>query len=218
MVLAVIIGVSIYKSRGSQPVNIQGAAEVASLLEGIPQQNNILGQPNAPVTMIMFEDLKCPVCQKFTLDAMPKIINDYVRTGKLRIIFQFQTFVGRQTAPGDSERGARFALAAGKQNKLWNFTELFYHNQQHENERYITDDFLSRLGDEIAGLNVQQAFSQTGSDAVTQELNEQMKAWQDTGFKGVPSFQIGKTGETPTVLPTPTLDFSVFSTAIDNLL
>lgn len=217
LLLAVAIGVSVYNRASTQPVIIKDAAEVASLLEGVPQQNNVLGQANAPVTMYMYEDLKCPTCQKFTLNVLPQIINDYVRTGKLRIVFQLQTFVGRQTTPGDSERGARFALAAGKQNRLWNFTDLFYHNQPAESQRYFTDEFLTSLGNEVAGLDVQKAFSETDSDVVTQELDEQLKSFKSGGFDGVPAFQIGKTGGAVTEIPL-TLDYSVFRRSIDNLL
>lgn len=218
LLLAVAIGVSVYKSRTSpQPAAIKDAAEVASLLQGIPQQNNVLGQSNAPVTLYIYEDLKCPTCQRFTLNVLPQVINDYVRTGKLRIIFQIQTFVGRQTTPGDSERGARFALAAGKQNKLWNFTDLFYHNQPPESQQYFTDKFLTSLGNQIEGLDVEKAFSETGSDVVTKELEEQSKSFQAAGFKGVPSFQIGKTGGPVTEVAL-TLDYSTFRRAVDNLL
>lgn len=219
IVLALVIAVTIYKSRSaSGPIKVTGDFEVISLLDGIPQQGNVLGQPNAPVTLIEFADLKCPVCQKFSTSGLNQIINDYVRTGKLRIVFQLQTFVGRQKAPGDSERGARFAIAAGQQNKLWSFTELFYHNQRPEDQKYVSDDFLSALGNAIPGLNVQQAFAEMDSGKITEELNGQISAFQSAGFKGVPSFQIGKTGAMPTNLPTPSLDYSTFSTAIDKLL
>src|SRR5271154_2263812 len=43
-------------------------AEVASLLAGIPQRGNTLGDPTAPVTLEYFGDLQCPFCRQFTLD------------------------------------------------------------------------------------------------------------------------------------------------------
>ena len=89
LVLAVLIGITVAgKNSSTERGPIVGAPDVASLLEGIPQQNNVLGQPNAPVTLIEFADLKCPTCQKYTVNTMPRIINDYVRTGKLRIVLQ----------------------------------------------------------------------------------------------------------------------------------
>lgn len=217
-VVAIIVVTVIRNRPSTEPVVIISAPEVASLLKGIPQQNLALGDPNAPVTLINYSDLKCPVCEKFSVNILPQIITDYVRTGKLRIVFQYQTFVGRQKTPGDSERGARFGLAAGQQNKMWDYVELFYHNQQNEDTTFVTDEFLTNLGNDIVGLDVQQAFSQTDSDAVTQELNDQNKAFAATGFTGVPSFQIGRTGAPLTNITSQSIDYGLLKSAIDNLL
>ena len=101
---------------------------------------------------------------------------------------------------------------------MWNFIDLFYQNQPPEEETYFTDEFITSLGDNVSGLNVQQAFSQTDSDAVTQEINDQLKAFNDSKFDGVPAFQIGKTGATPSNLTSTSIDYGVFKSAIDNLL
>ena len=195
--VAVIVATVISNRSSSEPVAITGADEVSSLLQGIPQQNNVLGDPNAPVTMIEYADMKCPTCAKYATSTLPRVITDYVRTGKLRIELKLQTFVNNQKTPGDTERGARFALAAGKQNKAWNFAELLYKNQPPEDQTYFTDEFLTDLGNQIPGLNVQQAFSETDSSDVSQELNEYKQAFSAAAFDAVPSFQIGKTGTPP---------------------
>lgn len=49
---------------------------------------------------------------------LPRLIQRYVRAGKLRIVYRIQTFVGEQPAPGDSMRAARVAVAAGLQNRF----------------------------------------------------------------------------------------------------
>lgn len=217
-VVGVIVATVVGSRTDSERLPITGGADVASLLQGIPQQNDTLGDPGAPVTLIEFADLKCPVCAKVSTTVLPQIINDYVRTGKVRIVMKFQTFVNNQKTPGDTERGARFALAAGKQNKLWNFAEVFYKNQPPEDQKYFTDEFLTNLGNEVPGLNIQQAFSVTDSDAVTKELDDFKQAFSTSGFDSVPSFQIGKTGGMPTNITSKSLEYSVFKSAIDNLL
>ena len=45
------------------------------------------------------------------------------------------------------------ALAAGKQNKLWNYVELFYRNQGQEGSGYVTSDFLNSLAKSVPGLD-----------------------------------------------------------------
>src|ERR1700690_2002188 len=67
---------------GSIADGLPGSAEVAALFKGIPQKNLVLGSAFAPVTMVEFIDLQCPICQEFETTVMPDIIPKYVRTGK----------------------------------------------------------------------------------------------------------------------------------------
>jgi hypothetical protein len=75
----------IEKTKGEPP---KAVAEVTSLLQGIPQNENTLGSPKAPVTMEYFGDLECPICKEFTLGALPTLIQKYVRTGKLKLEYR----------------------------------------------------------------------------------------------------------------------------------
>ena len=93
------------------------------------------------MTLVEFADLQCPFCKEFADNVTPRLIQDYVRTKKLRIQFQPLTFIGP-----DSEKAARYAIGSGGQNKLWNFVELFYRNQGTENTGYVTDEFVHKIG------------------------------------------------------------------------
>ena len=93
---------------------------VTALVAGIPQSGNTLGNPTAPVTMQYFGDLECPICKDFTLGALPTVIKKFVRTGKLRIEYRsLETATGPEREVFRSQQVA--ALAAGKQDKGWNF-------------------------------------------------------------------------------------------------
>jgi len=105
---------------GEQPAIVK---EVTALVNGIPQRANELGKPAAPVTLQYFGDLECPVCRAFTLSALPEIIQKWVRGGELKIEYR-----SMETATDDPEvfkAQQVAALAAGKQDKLWNFIETF---------------------------------------------------------------------------------------------
>ena len=47
----------------------------------------VLGAPDAPVTMVVFEDFRCPGCQNFELNVMPGIRRDYVDGGRVRVVY-----------------------------------------------------------------------------------------------------------------------------------
>ena len=193
-------------------------ASVNALLAGIPQHGATLGRADAPLTLVEFADLKCPVCRQYSADVLPTLITRYVRAGKLKIVYRPQHFVGEQLNPGDSLAAARFAEAAGRQNRLWNFTELFYAGQQDESTRYVTDAYLRKLAGGAPGLDTARAFADRSSPAVTRALRQSSSAFSANGFTGTPSFLVGPTNGQLQPLATPTLAPGEFTSAIDALL
>jgi protein-disulfide isomerase len=150
---AVVIVISNSGSSSLQHLGDDRAA-VAKLFDGIPQNGQTLGAADAKATLLEFADLQCPFCRAFTLDTLPEVISRYVRPGKLRIRFEPQTVIGPQSADA-----ARAALAAGQQNRLWQFTDLFYRNQDDENSGYITSAFINTLYENTPGLNLSRALN-----------------------------------------------------------
>jgi len=220
---AAVVIVAIVASGGgssnsvSKTGKVADAAQVNARFKGIPQKGLVLGNPNAPVTFVEFADLKCPICREYTLSAFPALVSKYVRTGQVKMQLELQHFVGDQN--GDSERAARMALAAGPQNKLWNFADLFYYNQQDETTTYVNDVFLRRLASAIPGLDVDKALAGRDKPIITQQLKQASNEFDTAGFTGTPSFAIGKTGGTLSPLnPSSFTDVSAFSGPIDKLL
>jgi protein-disulfide isomerase len=196
LALAAVIVVAIALASGGSDTpkkkageRIAGQSEAAALFGGIPQRGITLGDPRAPLTLVEFADLQCPFCRDFTAQTLPSIVTDYVRTGKVKLVFRNVAFIGT-----DSARGAQMAAAAGLQDKLWQFVDVFYTNQGAENSGYVTDDFLRRIGSGVRGLDVEQAMDDRGLPKVQDQLNEAQVAWQTAGFSGTPSFLLGPTG------------------------
>jgi len=196
----------------------QGGPEVAARLKGIPQHGLELGNPKAPVTMVEVADLKCPICDSYMRSAFPTLVDRYVRTGKVKMVMQLQTFVGESAAPGDSKRAARMALAAGQQNKLWNFADVFYLNQQDENTSYASDGFLTSVGAAVPGLDTRKALANRTSPAVTKQLQQADALFNKYGFTGTPSFLLGKNGRLSPFSPASFDDPAAYSGSFDKLL
>ena len=130
----------------------EAVAAVKEELGGIPQSGNVLGKPTAPVTLAYFGDLECPICQEFTLGALPKVIEKDVRAGKLRIEYRNLETATREPEVFRNQQSA--ALAAGKQNLGWYYIELFYHLQGKEDSGYVTESYLQNLAKLTPGLNL----------------------------------------------------------------
>jgi len=167
---------------------IPGQTETNARFAGIPQRGITVGNPNAPLTLVEFADLQCPFCRDYTNNVLPTIVDRYVRNGKLKMEFRNVSFIGN-----DSLRAAQMAAAAGMQNKLWQYVDLFYINQEEENSGYVTDEFLTRIGRAVRGLDVQQAMSDRSLPAVQRALTEAQTEWTIAGFQGTPAFLLGPT-------------------------
>jgi protein-disulfide isomerase len=168
---------------------LPGQIETNARFAGIPQRGITVGDPSAPLTLVEFADLQCPFCRDYTTNVMPTILDRYVRTGKLKMEFRNVAFIGN-----DSITAAQMAAAAGMQNKLWQYVDLFYINQGEENTGYVTPDFLSKIGRAVRGLDVQQATEDSSLPAVQRQLTEAQTEWTVAGFQGTPAFLLGPTG------------------------
>ena len=126
---------------GETPSQLLGVSEARTLLRGIPQDGIALGWPKAPVTLVEFADLQCPYCARWARDAFPTIVDEYVRPGRVRLVFRGLAFVGPE-----SDTALRATLAAGEQDRLWNVVHVLYANQGPENAGWVTNDLLRGVG------------------------------------------------------------------------
>lgn len=203
-VIAVVIVIS--QSGTDDPVSAsEGAAQANAMFEGIPQEGNVLGDPEAPVTIQEYVDLQCPFCQRFSQDGLPQVIDEYVRTGQAKIELQTLTFIG-----ADSERGARLAWAAAQQDKMWPFVENFFANQGEENSGYADEEFLRRVASGVEGLDVQQAMDARDSAQVTSAIQASQQAAQEANVDSTPSFLVGPSDGQLSKIQTRTLTIEDF--------
>ncbi len=215
VVLVVVVGGGGSSSskvpKGGEPA--PGGAEAFQLLGGIPQSGFNLGSTKAPLTLVEFADLQCPVCKQYTTDVFPTLVRQYVRTGKLRMQLRLQSFIGP-----DSVKAGKAVAAAAQQDAGWTFADIFYANQGTENSGYVTDDFLRSIAAATPGLDVSQLFKAIGSPASAQALKTGEQEFNARGFTGTPSFLIGKTGGDLSVLRWSQLTPDQFTGPIDSLL
>ncbi|MEV4423747.1 thioredoxin domain-containing protein, partial [Patulibacter sp. NPDC049589] len=69
------------KTNGSKKIDgIAGVAETKALLAGLQQKGTLLGNPDAPVTIHEFADVKCPACQQFEVNSQKQNVDELVKT------------------------------------------------------------------------------------------------------------------------------------------
>jgi protein-disulfide isomerase len=189
------------------------SAAVEELFGGIPQRGVTVGEPDAPATLIEFADLQCPFCAQYTTGALPAVIDDYVRTGRLKLELRLLRFIGP-----DSERGAEVAAAATLQDKGWQFSDLFFRNQGPENSGYATNNFLQRLARATPGLDVAQLESDLDSAPARALIRQAERQANRLGVTGTPAFFVRRGNGPPQPLELSSLDAESVSTALDSAL
>jgi len=196
--IAVIVALIVISQSGggddtSPPANVQGAAQVSAELNGIPQTGQVLGQSSAPVTVTEYGDPQCSSCKFFSEQVAPSLISSHVATGDVKYEFKPFLIIGP-----DSKPAMKAALAAGEQNRFWNYLQLFYLNQGGENSGYVTDDFLTNIakGAGVPDVNKWNTDRNAAKwDAVIAQGSNQADSF---GFTGTPSIVVtGPNGQKP---------------------
>jgi protein-disulfide isomerase len=191
---------------------IPGQKESAEMLAGIQQDGIHLGNPGAPVRLVEFADLQCPFCREYSLQTLPTLVQDYVRTGKVRMEFRDLAFLGK-----DSVTAGRHAAGAAAQNRLWNFIDVFYFNQGEENTGYVTPNFLHSI-DKAAGVDSAKSDAFAATDASLTPIKAANALGNQLGVKSTPTIFVAKRGAALKQVDADPTDVQAFKSAIDGLL
>lgn len=200
-------------SSSTTGTKLPDAGVIAKQFAGIPQSGNVLGRPNAPVTLTEYVDLQCPVCRDFETQVMPSILDRYVRTGKVKVVARPVSIIGP-----DSERGRRAMIAAFQQNRGFNFAQLLYFNQGPENGGWLDNSMVADAAASIPGLDAKALQAAANSKAVAAKTVTFDKQAQADALSGTPTLLVGRSGGRPQNLGAGLPTVAQLSTIIDQHL
>jgi protein-disulfide isomerase len=142
----------------------------------------MLGDREAPLTLIEFTDYECPFCKKFSINSLDVIKKKYIKTGKLKLYVKELPLEFHKNA----RKLAELALCSGKQNKYWQVRKAIFSKQGEITasnfENYITD-----LGIEIN--SVRKCLDEGFYDA---QIEKDITDASDIGISATPWFLLGK--------------------------
>jgi protein-disulfide isomerase len=219
-IVVVIVAIAVSSGGGGGPSGIakgkqanQTVSSVNSMLGGVTQTGNVLGNPKAPATMEYFGDLECPVCRDFTLSVLPQVVQNEVRSGKLKI--QYRSLQTATQDPSIFQQQQAAAVAAGRQNLEWQYVELFYHEQGQEGSNYVNENFLQTLANQVPGLNM-SAWNQARHDpALAQQVSSDQSAASQAGYSSTPTLVIHGPKGTKTIVGVPPNGASDVASAVN---
>jgi protein-disulfide isomerase len=138
------------------------------------------GSADAPVEIIEFTDYECPFCARHYTQTEPQIMEQYVKTGKVRYTVRHFPLSFHPNAQKASEA----AECAGQQGKFWEM-----HNAIFENQQSIGVSDLKKYAATI-GLDTTKFNTCLDSGATASIVQADFQAGQAAGVSGTPSFYI----------------------------
>ncbi|HEY7256708.1 MAG TPA: thioredoxin domain-containing protein [Solirubrobacterales bacterium] len=185
-IVAVAVAVVISQSQTSGgDTNLENIDEVETDLANIPQHRLTLGLSTAKVKLVEFGDLQCPICREFAVNVLPELIENKVRTGEARLEFRNYPILGPE-----SVTAAPAAIAAGEQNRGWDFIELFYKNQGTENTGYVSEEFLTSIAKGAKVPDIPRWNRDREGARAKAEVKHTTAEAEQLGFGGTPSFAV----------------------------
>lgn len=149
-----------------------------------------IGDQNAPITMAYWFDFQCPFCKRFETDTMPTLIEKYVNTGKLKIVFKDYQFLGPDSTTAGLAENAVWETAPGSY-QAWH--KSMYENQDDENAGWGKKEDIITMTRAIPGIDADQVSSlmDQEKEAYQKELGEDNQEGTKFGVSGTPGFVVG---------------------------
>ena len=147
-----------------------------------PNANGLsMGEPNAPVKVLIYSDFQCPWCKNFIDNNEPTVLNNYIKTGKVLYTYVPFSFLGKE-----STQAAAAALCAADQNKFWEYHDIIYANQTGENIGDFSDRRLVAFAQQI-GLDLNKFNSCFNGGKFNQQVTASYKQGVDAGVTVIPT-------------------------------
>ncbi|OGE75465.1 MAG: hypothetical protein A3C85_03140 [Candidatus Doudnabacteria bacterium RIFCSPHIGHO2_02_FULL_48_21] len=128
-----IIALSIYASFGMQGGRYP-AVEGVQRIDVSADDDAILGNENAPVTIIEFSDFQCPFCRKLWRETLPQLKSQYIDTGKAKFVYRDYPLSSLHPS---AQKAAEAAECAGDQGKYWEMHDKMFEQQDKQGENTV---------------------------------------------------------------------------------
>lgn len=116
----------------------------AGLAGRLADQGHSIGPVDAPVTILEFADFQCPYCRAFWAGPLRQLEQEFVDTGKARLVYRHAIVVGPE-----SVLAAEAAECAADQGRFFKYHDVLFEAQGPENAGYLTPARLSGFAERV---------------------------------------------------------------------
>jgi len=220
LIAAAVIFATFNKGGSAQPVGNFGAAGTATTTPAVDimkigSRDIVIGQANAPVTVVEYSDYQCPYCGKFFTETQPLIVSNYVNTGKVKMVFRNFPFLGAES--NAAAEAAECALDQGQTQAAAYHDALYtakYGEETSggsENDGSMTRAFFLKMAQQV-NLDIPTFTTCLDSNKYENQVNQEKADGIAAGVNSTPTFFINGQ-EVEGAVP-----YAQFKTGIDTLL
>ena len=187
LAIPVVIGVLVGFFMLSYSSEVDLEAQNQTLLTAqklIRNGSPIVGNPNAPITILEWGDFQCTFCYRFHESSLDIIQREYIETGIANLVFKDFPLNGP-----DSVLAAEAAYCAEDQGKYWSYHDELYANWAGERTGWITDDSLNQFAI-TSDLDVEKFNSCLDDHKYRQRVLDLEQFGREIGIDATPSFLI----------------------------
>jgi protein-disulfide isomerase len=179
----------------------------------------VLGDKNAPLTMVEFSDYECPFCKRYFDQTYPELKKNYIDTGKLKVVFRDLPLTFHDPMATKEAVAANCAKEQGGDAAYYKMHDAMF-TQTTSNGTGLSVDKLYTIAGEI-GMNAANFKTCLDSDKYKDEVKKDLADAGTAGADGTPTFFVGKSDPSGTIEGTRLVGaqpYTAFSTIIDGLL
>ena len=149
----------------------------------------VIGNPDAPITIIEFSDFQCPFCARFYTQTLPLIYEEYIDQGKVKLVFRDYPI---QSIHPNAVPASVASECANEQGKFKEMHDILFDNQN-QWSRQETGDALSLFSQYATEIQLEQETfdSCLTSGKYIEEIQKDLGDGQNYGVTGTPGFFIG---------------------------
>ena len=149
----------------------------------------IIGNPNAPITIIEFSDFQCPFCAKFHLETFPTIMDEYINKGTVKLVFR--DFPIQNIHP-NAVPASVAAECANEQGEFKQMYHILFEKQREWNnlETPYAIELFNQYASEIL-LDKEKFDSCLRNAKYIKEIQKDLDDGRTYGVTGTPGFFIG---------------------------
>lgn len=166
-----------------QPLPTTTQPQQPTKIEVSVDDDPVNGSSNAPVTIVEFSDFQCPFCERFFTQTLPSIEENFIKTGKAKLVYRDFPLSFHQYA----EKAAEAADCANEQGKFWE-----YHDTLFQKQSEWTSGGVDKLKEYAKNLNLDTNKFNTCLDSgkYANEIQKDLNDGSSYGVSGTPTFFI----------------------------